>query len=108
MLPQVTVVIPTYDGARRLPLMLRNLTAQDAVDGSFEVVVVDNNSTDDTAAVVCLSGGQAIAAFYEPHLKLALDRTAPTENPLFTTHHKGHPEHFVCPVPLRVAALWES
>jgi cellulose synthase/poly-beta-1,6-N-acetylglucosamine synthase-like glycosyltransferase len=70
MLPQVTVAIPTYNGARRLPLMLRNLTAQDAVDGSFEVVVVDNNSTDDTAAVVCLSGGQVIAAFYEPHLKL--------------------------------------
>ncbi|MFZ1120588.1 MAG: glycosyltransferase [Candidatus Binataceae bacterium] len=70
MLPQVTVVIPTYNGARRLPVMLRNLTAQDAVDGSFEVVVIDNNSTDDTTEVVCLSGGQAIAAFYQPHLKL--------------------------------------
>ena len=72
MLPQVTVVIPTYNGARRRPLMLRNLTAQDAMDISFEVVVIDNNSTDDTAEVVCLSGGQAIAAFYEPHLKLKL------------------------------------
>ncbi len=51
MLPEVTVIIPTYNGARRLPLILRNLTVQDAADGSFEIVVVDNNSTDDTATV---------------------------------------------------------
>jgi glycosyltransferase involved in cell wall biosynthesis len=51
MPPEVTVVIPSYNGARRLPLLLQALTAQDAPDGSFEVVVVDNNSTDDTAIV---------------------------------------------------------
>src|ERR1700730_153785 len=49
---EVTVVIPTHNGARRLPLLLQALMAQDAPDGSFEVVVVDNNSTDDTATVV--------------------------------------------------------
>jgi glycosyltransferase involved in cell wall biosynthesis len=52
MPPEVTVVIPTYNGARRLPLLLQALMAQDAPGGSFEVVVVDNNSTDDTATVV--------------------------------------------------------
>ena len=52
MPPEVTVVIPTYNRARRLPLLLQALTAQDAANGSFEVVVVDNNSTDDTATVV--------------------------------------------------------
>ena len=51
MLPEVTVAIPTYNGALRLSAPLRTLTAQDAADGSFEVVVIDNNSTDDTAAV---------------------------------------------------------
>jgi glycosyltransferase involved in cell wall biosynthesis len=49
MPPEVTVVIPSYNGARRLPLLLQALTAQYAPDGSFEVVVVDNNSTDDTS-----------------------------------------------------------
>ncbi len=60
MLPQVTVVIPTYNGARRLPMILRQLRAQDAADGSFEVVVIDNNSTDDTATVA--SNDASVAA----------------------------------------------
>jgi glycosyltransferase involved in cell wall biosynthesis len=60
MQPQVTIAIPTYNGARRLPLLLQALTAQDAADGSFEVVVVDNNSNDDTARVVC-DGADAAA-----------------------------------------------
>lgn len=52
MSPAVSVVIPSYNGARRLPLVLRALAAQDVRDGSFEVIVVDNNSTDDTCRVV--------------------------------------------------------
>lgn len=60
MLPQVTVVIPTYNGARRLPLVLRNLTAQDAADGSFEVIVIDNNSTDDTGTVASNDASLAV------------------------------------------------
>jgi cellulose synthase/poly-beta-1,6-N-acetylglucosamine synthase-like glycosyltransferase len=51
MTPAVSVVIPTFNGARRLPLVLGALAEQDVADGSFEVIVVDNNSTDDSARV---------------------------------------------------------
>ncbi|HUN56529.1 MAG TPA: glycosyltransferase [Candidatus Binataceae bacterium] len=49
--PPVSVVIATYNGAARLPRVLAALAAQDSPDGSFEVIVVDNASTDDTALV---------------------------------------------------------
>jgi glycosyltransferase involved in cell wall biosynthesis len=48
----VTVVIPTYNGASRVGDVLEGLAGQDAEAGSFEVVVIDNNSTDGTAAFV--------------------------------------------------------
>jgi len=47
-----SVVIATYNGAKRVPEVLAALAAQTAPDGSFEVIVVDNNSTDATAAAV--------------------------------------------------------
>ncbi len=49
--PRASVVIPTFNGAERLPRVLAALAEQTAEDGSFEVVVVDNASTDATAAV---------------------------------------------------------
>ena len=47
MEPTVSVVIPTYDRLPRLGRVLAGLAAQD-LDGSFEVVVVDDGSTDGT------------------------------------------------------------
>ncbi|MGB7086882.1 MAG: hormogonium polysaccharide biosynthesis glycosyltransferase HpsE [Phormidesmis sp.] len=48
-----TVAIPTYNGAQRLPQLLENLRSQTGTDQfSWAVLVVDNNSTDDTAEVV--------------------------------------------------------
>ena len=48
-----TVVIATYNGAQRLGDVLQCLRHQiDVSDIVWEVIVVDNNSTDDTAAVV--------------------------------------------------------
>nr|WP_242060473.1 hormogonium polysaccharide biosynthesis glycosyltransferase HpsE [Aerosakkonema funiforme] len=48
-----TVVIPTYNGASRLPKLLDRLLVQNNSDRlSWEVIIVDNNSTDDTAKVV--------------------------------------------------------
>jgi len=70
MVVNLTVAIPTYNGARRLPEVLDPLqmACQDALrvthratqtpeashsqNFSWEVIVVDNNSTDDTAKVV--------------------------------------------------------
>ncbi|MFG6104964.1 hormogonium polysaccharide biosynthesis glycosyltransferase HpsE [Leptothoe sp. EHU-05/26/07-4] len=48
-----TVVIPAYNGAQRLPRVLDALRSQVISDAfTWEVVIVDNNSTDETAAVV--------------------------------------------------------
>ena len=49
----LTIAIPTYNGEQRLPQLLRHLQAQTEVETvSWEVLVVDNNSSDATAAVV--------------------------------------------------------
>lgn len=49
----VTVAICTYNGAEDVPEVLDHLQAQDGVDDvEWEVLVVDNNSTDATEAVV--------------------------------------------------------
>ena len=48
---QVSVVIPVRDGAASLPALLSSLSAQTLPRESFEVVVVDNASRDETAAI---------------------------------------------------------
>ncbi|KAF3888445.1 MULTISPECIES: hormogonium polysaccharide biosynthesis glycosyltransferase HpsE [Nostocales] len=48
-----TVAIPTYNGESRLPELLERLRNQlNTEDISWEIIVVDNNSTDNTAIVV--------------------------------------------------------
>ena len=48
-----TVVIPTYNGAERIGPLLERLRYQISTDAiAWEIIVVDNNSTDATAAVV--------------------------------------------------------
>jgi glycosyltransferase involved in cell wall biosynthesis len=48
-----TVAIPTYNGASRLPKLLEKLRSQVNTEHfCWEILVVDNNSTDDTAKVV--------------------------------------------------------
>jgi glycosyltransferase involved in cell wall biosynthesis len=48
-----TIVIPTYNGSNRLPMVLEKLKLQNNLELiTGEIIVVDNNSTDDTAQVV--------------------------------------------------------
>lgn len=48
-----TVIIPTYNGAERLPLVLEKLRSQQKIESlQGEIIVIDNNSTDNTAMVV--------------------------------------------------------
>jgi glycosyltransferase involved in cell wall biosynthesis len=49
-LPRYSIVVPCYNEATYLPATLRSLQAQD-YPGPYEIVVVDNNSTDGTADV---------------------------------------------------------
>ncbi|NET37617.1 MAG: glycosyltransferase family 2 protein, partial [Cyanothece sp. SIO1E1] len=48
-----TVAIPTYNGSCYLPQILARLRSQSSTQHfSWEVIIVDNNSTDDTAKIV--------------------------------------------------------
>jgi glycosyltransferase involved in cell wall biosynthesis len=50
--PDISVVVCTYNRAALLREALRSLFAQTAQDLTFEIIVVDNNSSDDTPATV--------------------------------------------------------
>ncbi|NJO41595.1 MAG: glycosyltransferase family 2 protein [Cyanobacteria bacterium CRU_2_1] len=61
-----TVAIPVYNGADRLPLVLERLRSQVNTERiSWEIIVVDNNSTDTTAQVV-----QSFQTNWHPHIPL--------------------------------------
>jgi glycosyltransferase involved in cell wall biosynthesis len=64
-----TVIISTYNRCRNLPRCLDALERQSGVDGlAWEVLVVDNNSTDDTRNVV-----ESFAARSSMHLRYAFE-----------------------------------
>lgn len=52
MPPILSVVIPVYNGASRLPALFTALAGQQAEGVDWELIVINNASTDDTAAVI--------------------------------------------------------
>jgi glycosyltransferase involved in cell wall biosynthesis len=52
MMKSVAVVVPVYNGAATIERCVRSLLAQDYPVDRREVIVVENGSTDDTAAIV--------------------------------------------------------
>ncbi|HJV66872.1 MAG TPA: glycosyltransferase [Geomonas sp.] len=48
----ISVVICTYNRSELLDLSLKSVIRQDFAEDDYEIIVVDNNSTDDTKAVV--------------------------------------------------------
>lgn len=51
-LPKVSVIVPVYNAAEALPRLVGSLRAQDYPRDRFEILLVDNNSTDGSAAVM--------------------------------------------------------
>jgi glycosyltransferase involved in cell wall biosynthesis len=50
--PYVSIIIPTYNRAKMLPITLDSFIAQDYPRDRFEIIVANNNSTDDTQQVL--------------------------------------------------------
>ncbi|NSL89730.1 glycosyltransferase [Chitinophaga sp. Mgbs1] len=70
---KVTVIIPARNEAGNLPALLKALQAQTYPADMLEVIVIDDFSTDDTAAVVTASGAANI------HLLQLKDHLSATE-----------------------------
>ncbi len=54
---RITVAVPTYNRAALLRQTLAGITRQDFPSDRFEILVIDNNSTDDTPGVVAAFAG---------------------------------------------------
>ena len=75
----VSVVISTYNGAARLPDALHSVLTQDAANIAYEVVVVDNNSTDGTRATIeslIARGSDRLRYVFEPRQGVSYGRNA--------------------------------
>ena len=77
--PAVSVVISTYNRCAQLRHTLEALLSQQSRDVSWEAVIVDNNSTDDTPDVVASFAhrhGARIHYVFEPRQGLSFGRNA--------------------------------
>lgn len=50
--PRVSIVIPVYNESKKLPVLLEALRRQTFPSDQLEIIVVDNNSSDDSASVI--------------------------------------------------------
>ncbi|MBC8505477.1 MAG: glycosyltransferase family 2 protein [Anaerolineales bacterium] len=71
-----SVIIPTYNRSESLAQALASLSALKVPEGKFEVIVVDNNSLDDTRQVAeaARSAGLDLKYVFEPRLSFTLAR----------------------------------
>jgi len=74
MTPDVSVVIPTYNRAHVLGESVASLLAEEGI--ALEVIVVDDGSTDDTAALLARAEDPRIRVLVRPHGGIAAARNA--------------------------------
>lgn len=60
----ISVILPAFNVAEHLERCLTALTSQRVDDGEFEVLVVDNNSSDDTVAIA--RGFRGVRVLHQP------------------------------------------
>jgi GT2 family glycosyltransferase len=65
-MPEISVVVPTYNRLSTLEYVLPTLLAQDLARGDFEVLVCDSNSTDGTAEFMARMHAEHPNARYLP------------------------------------------
>ncbi len=72
---QISVLIPAFNEEALLPKVIAGVHASFAAAGrpSYEIIVCDNNSTDNTAAVAAGAGARVVS---EPHNQIARARNA--------------------------------
>jgi glycosyltransferase involved in cell wall biosynthesis len=71
--PFVSVVIPAYNEGNRIDMCLTALLAQDYSAAGFEIIVVNNRSSDDTAS---RAAGYPVMLIHEPEIGPASARNA--------------------------------
>lgn len=86
-LPGISVVVPAYNRAERLLVALDSLVAQDYEKDKFEILIVDNNSSDETRNVslkyIDDHPQVSIRYIFEPRQGLVYARHAGVKNAAF-------------------------
>lgn len=76
MSPNVSVILPTYNRAALLRSAIGALLQQTAAADTYEIVVVDNNSTDGTADLLASIDDGRLRAIREPRQGLSFARNS--------------------------------
>ncbi len=78
-MPQISVLIPAYNEEPLISRTLECVHASFAAIGhsSYEIIVCDNNSTDDTAKIAAAHGARVVS---EPHNQIARARNTAARN----------------------------
>ena len=64
--PLASVVVPFRDSERHIAPCVESLLGQTGVDGPYEIILIDNGSTDRSAAIVAAYDGPLLLAEQTP------------------------------------------